>query len=96
MPEGLFVTSQDVRRMLEELSPQEREALLTEQIKNLSPETKLRVLGLSESGLTLVTGSFICLNSEVAINIQDTSGFDPEKILEALVDYRRAQREKNS
>lgn len=93
MLEGLnFVTAQDVRRMLEELSQEDREALLADQMKKLAPEAKLRVLGLAESGLTVVTGSFVSLNSEVAINIQNTSGFDPEKILEALVDYRRAQK----
>lgn len=98
MLEGInFVTAQDVNRMLDGLSQEEREALLFDQMKKLTPEAKLRVLGLTESGLTVVTGSFVSLNSEVAINIQNTSaGFDPEKIFEAIVDYRRAQRNKEN
>ncbi|GBE95726.1 UDP-N-acetylmuramate--alanine ligase [Nostoc cycadae WK-1] len=82
--------------MLEGLTEEERESLLAEQMKKLSSEAKLRVLGLTDSGITVVTGSFVALNSEVAVNIQNTSGFDPEKLFSALAEYRKAQREKGT
>ncbi|MCC5617866.1 hypothetical protein LC605_22835 [Nostoc sp. CHAB 5836] len=94
MLEGIkYVSFDDVREMLDGLSQEEKEALLSEQMKKLSAEAKARVLGLSESGLTIVTGSFASLNSDVAINIQNASGFEPEALLKALVEFRKAERE---
>ena len=94
MLEGIkYVSLDDVREMLDGLSKEEKEALLSEQMKKLSAEAKVRVLGLSESGLTIVTGSFVSLNSDIAINIQNASGFEPEALLKALVDFRKADRE---
>ncbi|MBW4451134.1 MAG: hypothetical protein KME38_31100 [Spirirestis rafaelensis WJT71-NPBG6] len=58
----------DIRRILDSLSQEEKETLLSEQMKKLSTESKARVLGLSESGLMVITGSFISLNSDVSIN----------------------------
>lgn len=93
--EGIkYVTLNDVGRMLDGLSTEEKEALLAEQMKKLSAESKAKVLGLSESGLTIVTGSFVSLNSDIAVNIQTTSGFEPEALLKALVEFRKAEREK--
>lgn len=92
--EGIkYVTLNDVGRMLDGLSTEEKEVLLAEQMKKLSAESKAKILGLSESGLTIVTGSFVSLNSDVAINIQTTSGFEPEALLKALVDFRKSERE---
>jgi|GEM_PF-1886043 len=111
MLEGIkYVSLDDVREMLDGLSKEEKEALLSEQMKKLSAEAKVRVLGLSESGLTIVTGSFVSLNSDIAINIaksatgenprgelcQNASGFEPEALLKALVDFRKAERESKS
>jgi len=94
MLEGIkYVTLEDVRRMLEGLSQEEKEALLTEQMKKLSADAKARVLGLSESGLTIVTGSLVSLNSDIAINIQNAPGFEPEALLKALVEFRKTERE---
>lgn len=94
MLEGIkYVSLDDVREMLDGLSKEEKEALLSEQMKKLSADAKARVLGLSESGLTIVTGSFVSLNSDVAINIQNASGFEPEALLKALVEFRKAERE---
>jgi hypothetical protein len=93
LEETKYVTLEDVRRMLDSLSQEEREATLAEQMKNLSAESKARVLGLSESGLTIVTGTVVSLNSDIAINIQNASGFKPEALLKALVDFRKAERE---
>lgn len=87
-----FVTLDDVRRMLEELPQDQKEALLAEEMKKLSAESKSRVLGLTDSGLTVVTGSFVNLNGDVAINIQNSSGFDPEKLFKAVVEYRKQQK----
>jgi hypothetical protein len=69
MLEGIkFVSLDDIRRILDSLSQEEKETLLSEQMKKLSTESKARVLGLSESGLMVITGSFISLNSDVSIN----------------------------
>jgi len=94
MLEGIkYVTLDDIRRMLEGLSQEEKEAMLAEQMKKLSSDAKARVIGLSESGLTIVTGSFVSLNSDVVINIQNASEFEPEALLKALVEFRKAERE---
>jgi hypothetical protein len=79
--------------MLDGLSQEEKKFLLAEQIKKLSDESRARVLGLSESGLTVVTGSFVSLNSDVAINIQNASGFDAETVFKALAEFRRSEKE---
>lgn len=87
-----FVTLDDIKRMLDELSSEEREKLLADQLSKLSPESKSKILGLADSSLTVVTGSFVSLSSEVAINIQNTSGFDPETVFKALAEYRKAEK----
>ncbi|OCQ92274.1 hypothetical protein BCD64_00095 [Nostoc sp. MBR 210] len=95
--EGIkFVTTEDVKEMLDGLSQQEKEAILAEQLKKLPHEAKLRVLGLSESGLTVITGSFVSLNSDIAINVQNSSNLDPVQLMNALAEYRKAQREKGT
>lgn len=95
MLEGIkFVGLDEVKRLLDGLSQEEKEALLTEQMKKLSAESKARVLGLAESGLTVITGSFVSLNSDISINIQNASGFDPEALFKALIDFRKSQKEK--
>ena len=86
-----FVSTEDIKRMLDELSKEELEDLIKEKFKGLDPEAKKRVLGLSDSGLTVVTGSFVSLNSDIAINFQNTSGFDTEALMKALVDFRKKE-----
>jgi hypothetical protein len=93
MQEFKFVTLNDVKRMLEELPQDQKESLLAEEMKKLSPNSKARILGLAESGLTVVTGSFVSLNSDVAINIQNASGFDAETVFKALVEFRKSEKE---
>ncbi|MHC5822936.1 MAG: hypothetical protein ACYT04_45665 [Nostoc sp.] len=94
MLEGIkYVTLEDIRRMLEGLSQEEKEAMLAEQMKKLSSDAKARVIGLSESGLTIVTGSFVSLNSDIVVNIQNASGFEPEALFKALVEFRKLERE---
>jgi hypothetical protein len=85
----------NVRQLLSGLSVEEKEAILAEQLLALPVESKAKVIGLAESGLTLVTGSLICLNSDVAI-ILNTSEFDPETVFQALADFCRSERDKNS
>lgn len=84
-----FMTTSDIKRMLDELSKEDLEELIRKKFKSLDPEAKKRVLGLSESGLTVITGSFVSLNSEVAINFQNTSGFDPEALMKALAEFHK-------
>ncbi len=86
-----FVSTEYIKRMLDELPKEELEDLIKEKFKGLDPEAKKRVLGLSESGLTVITGSFVSLNSEISINFQNTSGFDPEALMKALVDFRKKE-----
>jgi hypothetical protein len=88
-----FAALSDMRKILDSLGQEEREILLAEQMKKLSADSRAKVLGLSESGLTVVAGSLVSLNSDVAINIQNASGFDVETVFKALVDFRRAERE---
>lgn len=92
-----FVTPDEIRRLLNGLTPQQKEVILAEQIADLPAESKARILGFSDSSLTLVTGSFVPLNSEVAVNIKNTSaGFEPETVFQALADFfRKSEMEKN-
>lgn len=94
MQEFKFVSLEDVRRMLEELPQDQKEALLAEQINKLSAQAKAKIMGLTDSGLTIVTGSFVNLNSDVAVNIQNASGFDIEQLFKAVIEYRREQNNK--
>ncbi|MHC5762962.1 hypothetical protein [Nostoc sp.] len=91
MAEISFVSLDDVRRLLSGLPLQEQEALLAEQLRSLPAESRAKVLGLSESGLAVVTGSLVSLNSDVAI-VQNTSEFDPEILFKALADFRKSER----
>jgi 23S rRNA A2030 N6-methylase RlmJ len=86
-----FVTTEDVRRLLEELPSDEKEKLLAEAIAELPVESKTKLLGLTGTGLTVVSGSFVSLNSQVALNIQGSNGIDPEALMKAIVDFRKAQ-----
>jgi phosphoserine phosphatase len=88
-----FMSAKDVERMLDELSPEDLEELIKEKFRRLDPEAKKRVLGLTESGLTVITGSFVSLNSDIAVNFQNTSGFDPEALMKALVEYQYRKKE---
>ncbi len=85
----------NVRQLLSGLSVEEKEAILAEQQRSLPVESRAKVIGLAESGLTLVTGSLVSLNSDVAI-ILNTSEFDPETVFQALADFCRRERDNNS
>jgi hypothetical protein len=85
----------NVRQLLSGLSVEEREAILALELRSLPVESRAKVIGLSESGLTLVTGSLVSLNSDVAI-ILNTSEFDPETVFQALADFCRRERDNNS
>lgn len=88
-----FVSLDDIRRLLDKLPLQEKETLLAEKLQELPAESKLRVLGLSNSGLAVITGSFVCLNSDVAVNIQNGNsggqGFDAETLFKALAEFKK-------
>ncbi|MUG92813.1 hypothetical protein F7734_10270 [Scytonema sp. UIC 10036] len=90
-----FVTLDDIKRLINELPLEEKEKLLAEEIRELPTESKSKIFGLAESGLTVVTGSFVSLNSEIAVNIQNSGGFDPEKVFQALTEFRKAKKEKD-
>ncbi|MBD2778642.1 hypothetical protein [Iningainema tapete] len=94
MLEITFVTVEDIRRLLDSLTPQEREAILAQQIAELLANSKAKVMELGDSNLTIVTGLFVPLNTDVAVNIQNASKFDPEIVLKALTDFRKSERDK--
>lgn len=80
----------ELDRVIDGLSPEDKEELAARLLKKLSPEARSKVLGLSDSGLTVVTGSFVSLNSEIAINIQNSnsSSLDVEALFKALLENR--------
>jgi hypothetical protein len=87
-----FNSVEEILRLIAEIPLDQREKLLSNAIKSLPIESRSRVIGLSDSGLTVVTGSFVNLNSEVAVNIQNSnSSFDPQVIISALLDWKRSQ-----
>ncbi|MDB9372372.1 hypothetical protein [Nodularia sphaerocarpa] len=85
-----YISAMDIIKMLEGLTEEQLEVVLAEKFRFLSPDAKQRILGLSNSGLSIVTGSCVPLNTQVSINIQNASGFDAEAVFKALVDYRKS------
>ena len=83
-----FLGVEELDRLIEGLGAAEKEELAARVLKKLSPEARSRVLGLSQSGLTVITGSFVSLNSDLAVNIQNSS-FNPEDLVKALLEYRK-------
>lgn len=80
----------EIKRLIDGLTQEEQEKLAAQIFEKLSPEARSRVLGIAETSLTVVTGSFVSLNSDVAVNIQNSnSGFDAEALIKALIDYRK-------
>jgi hypothetical protein len=86
-----FLGVDELDRVIDGLSPEDKEELAARLLKKLSPEARSRVLGLSDSGLTVVTGSFISLNSDIAINIQNSnsSTLDVEALFKALLENKK-------
>lgn len=80
--------------MIDGLTAEEKEELAGQLFKKLSSDAKGRVMGLTDTGLTVVTGSFVSLNADVAINIQNsgTNGINAdqvESILKALIELKK-------
>lgn len=87
-----FIGVEELDRVIDGLSPQDKEELAAKLFKKLSAEARSRVIGLTDTGLTVITGSFVSLNSEIAVNIQNSSGgFDAEAIVKALLEYRKSK-----
>lgn len=87
-----FIGVEELDRVIDGLSPQDKEELAAKLFKKLSAEARSRVIGLTDTGLTVVTGSFVSLNSDVAVNIQNSNGgFDAEAIVKALLEYRKSK-----
>ncbi len=83
---------EEILRLISEMPLDKREKLLSSAIKELPVDARSRVIGLADSGLTVVTGSFVSLNSEVAVNIQNSnSSFDPQSVINALIDWKRSK-----
>lgn len=92
-----FLGVEELDRLIDSLSPENKEELATRLLKKLSPEARSRLLGFEDSGFSVVSGSFVSLNAEVAINIQNNSNsnFDAEAVVRALLEYKdRKQQEK--
>lgn len=86
-----FVGVEELERLIDGLSAEDKEEIASRIFKSLSAESRSRVLGLTDTGLTVVTGSFVSLNSDIAINIQNSnsSTLDVEAIFKALLDSKR-------
>ncbi len=86
-----FLGVEELDRLIDGLKPEDKEELASRLFKSLSADARSRVIGLSDSGLTVVTGSFVSLNSEIAINIQNSnsSTLDVEAIFKALLENRK-------
>jgi hypothetical protein len=89
-----FLGVEELLRMVDGLSAEEKEELAGQLFGKLSAEAKARVMGIADSGLTVVTGSFVSLNADIAINIQNsgTNGVNAdqvESILKALIELRK-------
>jgi hypothetical protein len=92
-----FLGVEELDRLIDGLSPEDKEELAARLLKKMSPEARSRVLGFEDSGFSVVSGSFVSLNAEVAINIQNNSNsnFDAEAVVRALLEYKdRKQQEK--
>ena len=86
-----FISANEIKRMLDELSQEELEQILKEKFNSLSEDAKKRILD-RESGMNIVTGSFVALNSQVAVNIQNSPDFDPEALFKALAEYHKSKK----
>jgi hypothetical protein len=87
-----FLGLAELDRLIDGLNAADKEELAKRLLAKLDPEARSRAVGLG--GLTVVTGSFVSLNSDVAVNIQNSnSSFDPEAIVKALLEYRNLKKE---
>jgi hypothetical protein len=87
-----FNSVEEILKLIDEIPLKDRENLLSSAIKSLPIDARSRVLGMSDSGLTVVTGSFVSLNSEVAVNVQNSnSTFDPQSVINALIEWKRSK-----
>jgi hypothetical protein len=90
-----FLGVKELERLIDGLSPEDKEELATRLLKKLSPEARSRILGFEDSGFSVVSGSFVSLNAEVAINIQNNSNsnFDAEAVVRALLEYKDTKKQ---
>ncbi len=92
-----FVTLEQIGRLVDELPLEQKEKLLADKIRDLPVKSKLQIIGLSDTGLAVVTGSLVSLNSDVTINIQNcggNTGLDPETLFRALAEFKKSGGEK--
>lgn len=88
-----FVGLKELDRLIDGLSSEDKEELASRLFKSLSIEARSRVMGFTDTGLTVVTGSFVSLNSDIAINVQNSNGsnFDVEAIFNALLEHKKSK-----
>jgi len=93
-----FLGVEELDRLIDGLSPEDKEELATRLLKKMSPEARSRLLGFEDSGFTVVSGSFVSLNAEVAINIQNNSNsnFDAEAVVKAMLEYKEKKRQEKT
>lgn len=89
-----FLGVEELSRMIDGLSAEEKEELAGQLFNKLSAESKARVIGLNDCGLTVITGSFVSLNSDIAINVQNSnsSNLDAEAIVKALIEWKKSKK----
>jgi hypothetical protein len=88
-----FLGVEELDRLIDGLSPEDKEELAARLLKKMSPEARSRLLGFEDSGFSVVSGSFVSLNAEVAINIQNNSNsnFDAEAVVKAMLEYKQTK-----
>jgi hypothetical protein len=90
--EDRFSSVEEVLRLINEMPLADRETLLGAAIKVLPVESRARILGLGDE-FTVITGSFVSFQSEVAVNVQNTNSTSDiaDKLVAALIELRRSQ-----
>lgn len=93
-----FVTAEEVQRLLLGLDEKDRDKVLVEVISKIPPEKRSHLFGLSDTGLTVVSGSFVALNSEFTINVQNSSAgtsspaIDLVGLCQAMLEFKRSHK----
>lgn len=85
---------EEIERLINEIPLEQRINLLSAVIKAMPVDARSRLFGFSEDDdLIVVTGSIVNLNAEIAVNFQNSNGngFDPNKLIGAILDWKRSQ-----
>lgn len=92
------MTAQEIQRLLLGLSEEEQDKILSDTLARLPADRRTKIMGLSDSGVTIVAGSFVALNSEFTINVQNSSAgasspaIDLVGLCQAMLEFKRSHK----